>query len=165
MRSQPDVVRVYIDATRQAQWQLVIPAPCAWLSANDRRNRWSHAELAGTWRNTAFMHARRAGLPKGLARVRIDAVLRFRNRRRRDPANYHATLKPIVDGLCPERRYTDQHGRPVTLPGHGLIPDDNPTHLDGPHIAIGDPLQPVKYGSVGEVHLTITQLTQLTEVD
>lgn len=139
-------------------YQLMIPAPDKWLSANDRRHRYGQAAVVRTWRQAAFTYARKAQLPRGLARVRIDAVLHFPTRRGRDEANYQSTLKPIVDGLGPDRTRITTAGKKIFAPGWGLITDDTPEHLDGPHLAIS----PHPVAAPGYVVVTITDLSEVT---
>lgn len=127
------------------RWTLTIDAPARWLNANDRRHRLAAARDVREWRQAAGWHARAARLPRGLAAVHVLAVLRMPDRRRRDPANFHPTVKAVVDGLV----------------DYGLIPDDNPTHLDGPDIRVGDPLpvsRPGAYRLPGRLVLTITEV-------
>ena len=123
-----------------------IPAPtgrtgrAVWLSENDRPHRYERARNVKKWREATVMFARVARLPKGLQRVRIEAVLTFDTRRHRDEHNYTPTLKAIVDGLGPDKSRITKTGKLISAPGHGLIPDDTPAHLIGPHIRISDVL-------------------------
>ena len=67
-----------------------------------------------------------------LGRAHCTAVLTFRDRTRRDPANWAPTVKPAVDGIV--------SGWPVAVRGWvGLLPDDDSTHLIGPDLRIGAP--------------------------
>jgi hypothetical protein len=124
-------------------WRLLVPAPCQWISANDGLHWGARDRLATRWRETT--HLLLVGLhgphrpPKGLARVRVDVELHFRDRRPRDAANYHPTVKPVVDALGPPfvRPPSRLRHRGASAPGYGLIPDDTPAHLDGPHVTIG----------------------------
>lgn len=138
-------------------YELMIPAPARWLSANTTKGgRYGLAAVKKEWRVAAYVYARAAGLPRGLDRVRITAVLHFATRRGRDEANYHATLKPIVDGLGPDRSRITKAGKKVFAPGWGLITDDTPDHLDGPHITIA----PHPVAAPGYVVVTITDLSE-----
>lgn len=119
------------------------------VHAKSVHTRAKHVRL---WRAHAYDQAKRLGLPVGLERVRIDAVIRFRDNLARDVDNYRATLKPIIDALCARTRYR------VTAPGLGLIPDDTPAHLDGPHLTFGPVLPTGRSGPLGLVTLTITDL-------
>lgn len=140
-------------------WTLTIPAPCDWLTANDRDDRRRRASRIRSWRDAAAIYARQAKLPTGLERVRIDAVARFPGRARvRDASNLSDTLKAVVDGLGPARVGTGR--RSYAASGYGLIPDDDTKHLDGPYITIGEPL-PVaqRFGSPGVLVLSIQEVT------
>jgi len=127
-------------------YSLRIPVPvnsrgtALWMNANHSYARWERARRVKAWRETTVLHARAARLPRGLERVRITALLTFETRRKRDEANYHTTLKPIIDGLGPNRSRITKSGTHISAPGHGLIPDDTPEHLDGPHIRISQVL-------------------------
>lgn len=135
-------------------WTVTVTAPCDWLNLNGREHWGRKAGRARSWRHATLAALRAAHLPTGLDRIRVDAELRFAaRRRRRDPSNFMPTIKPMVDALCPAQRTT----RGVAV-GYGLIPDDNPAHLDGPHLTIGEPIEKKPYGPVGEVILTITVL-------
>lgn len=136
------------------QYILTIVAPCDWLSSNDRRSRWEKARLTRTWRQSAYVRAQAARLPKGLTKVRIDATLYFTTNRARDAPNYTDTLKPVIDGLSRDKSRITKTGRPVFAPGYGLIVDDTPQHLDGPHITIDNTTS-----SNGMLVLTITEVT------
>lgn len=136
-----------------SEWTFQIPAPCKWLSANDRRHRYATAALVKQWRQATVQCAMAARLPKELDRISIDAQLSFPTVRNRDEANYHDTLKPIVDGLCRDRSYLTSAGRSVFAPGYGLIYDDTPQHLvAAPRITIAAVVVPAP----GYVLLTIT---------
>lgn len=141
---------------------LHIPAPTVPLSKNSGPSRFRRAQIVKAWRGTTFQCARTARLPKGLARVRIDVALRFSTNRHRDEANYHDTAKPIVDALGPEIKYwRNRSGRRelVYAPGYGLIADDTPQYLDGPHVTIGKVLPKNVYGPECVVTVKITDLS------
>lgn len=135
-----------------AEYALHIPAPREWINAN-RRDHWAaRAELVRTWRSAAYYAAVQARLPKGLAKVRIDAVLRFRTNRHRDAPNYHPTLKAVVDGLATSKR--------PGSPGYGLIPDDTEQYLVGPFPTIGERIpRKTPFAPAGLLTLTITDLS------
>lgn len=118
------------------QWTVTIPAPAPWLSANQRRDLRRQTPDRRAWRDAGLVHAKRVDLPK-LQHVHMVAVLRFTDKRRRDPHNYYPTLKALVDGLV----------------DYGLIPDDSHEYLVGPDVRYG-PQAPGK--GYGEVVLTIT---------
>lgn len=121
-------------------WTLTITAPCGWINANQREHWRVKAEKTKLWREAARTWARSERLPTGLDCVHIDALLHFRDSRRRDAHNYMPTLKAIVDGIV----------------DHGLIPDDTTLHLSGPDIRVGDPRPTrVSYAPAGFVTLLI----------
>ena len=145
-----------------ADYVLHIPAPTVPLSKNSSPSRFRRAQIVKAWRATAFQCAQVARLPKGLARVRIDVALRFATSRHRDEANYHDTAKPIVDALGPEIKYWRNSRGQRTLiyaPGYGLIANDTPQYLDGPHVTIGEVLPKNVYGPECVVTVTITDLS------
>lgn len=146
-------------------WTLEIPAPAArqrskatravrtipaWLTMNDRLH-WRSVDRRKTdWRASTRRAAAEVGLPMGLASVaRFEARLRFRRRTRRDPINWHPTVKPCIDEL-------------VEL---GLLPDDSPAYLhcqDCPHIRLGDPLDRDE-PALGRLELVVTVLATRPE--
>lgn len=88
------------------------PTP-ALLSMNDRGHWRKHNEAIKAWRHATRMQVARqrswwVGVdhPPAMVCVTLDVP----DKRRRDPANYFATVKPIVDGLVDA----------------GLWPDDTP---------------------------------------
>lgn len=92
-------------------------APGPLMSMNDRLHWSARARLARSWRHAAHIAARntintpsssRGPLP--LPPSTVTVVLPVRDRRRRDPHNYFATVKPVIDGLVDA----------------GLWPDDTP---------------------------------------
>lgn len=141
--------------TEPRKWTFTMRPPCPeWLTANDRRDRWTQARIVRDWRHAAYLHAVGAHLPKGLGRVRIDIEARFSGVPPvRDEANLHPTAKAVVDGLGP--------GRGPSV-GYGLVRDDDWKHLNGPHITIGDPLPAGPYRT-GHLVITITDLTPVPE--
>jgi hypothetical protein len=141
-------------------WTLEFDAPTEFLTANVvlNANRQKSARITKTWRERAYVAAKQAKLPTGLTRIRVDAVLRFPTIRTRDTANYEAALKPVIDALGPARTIRRKTGVVVSV-GYGLIPDDNPTHLDGPYIAFGERLPKTPLSPAGRVLLTITDLS------
>jgi hypothetical protein len=121
-----------------AAWRLVIPAPAEWLSANDRLNWATRARASRAWRAAAAMYLIQARPPKGLSRVRLDLVLLFGDRRSRDTDNYRPTAKAVVDAFGPPfLRAPSARSRGASGPGYGMIPNDDPAHLDGPHLHPG----------------------------
>lgn len=91
--------------------------PCPLMSMNDRAHWSVRAREARQWRNATHIAARHAintsapGFnPIPLPPSIVTVVLPVPDRRRRDPHNYFATVKPIIDGLVDA----------------GLWPDDTP---------------------------------------
>jgi hypothetical protein len=133
-------------------WQLTIVAPARWLSANDRSNWRAKVEPIRAWREAAYWAAVQAKLPKGLSRVHITATLHFVDKRRRDADNLHPTLKPIVDGLGPQKTRIVK-GTPRVALGYGLVPDDTTEYLTTT-LTIGEPMprRPTFHGMV-DLHI------------
>lgn len=87
------------------------------LSANDRRSRVQVAKLVSFIRGQAMLLARAGRAPR-FERAEVKVIVRFPDGRRRDPNNYHATTKPLIDGLVDA----------------GVFPDDDAEHVLGPDI-------------------------------
>jgi hypothetical protein len=140
-------------------WTLTIPAPARMFSINTSEHWRVTGAAKKAWREAAFLYARQAKLPTGLARIRIDIVLHFTNNSRgRDTANYHPHVgKPLTDGLAAGRTVKAKTGVRIE-PGYGLVADDTPAHLDGPHLLIGEPVSR-KQHPFGLAILTITDLS------
>lgn len=141
------------------QWTLVIPAPAKWLTANQiiRMNKWERAELVRAWRGATVNYAAQARLPRGLSRVKVDAVAQFWGRPpARDTENLRPTLKACVDGLGQMTKRT-MGQQTMISPGYGLIADDDRAHLGEVRLVMGESLGPAKpYGPTGILTLTIT---------
>lgn len=145
--------------TEARTWTLGIRGPAQMYSTNTREHWRTTGTAKKAWREAAFIHAKKAKLPCGLDRVRIDIVLHFVDRKPRDAANFHPTVgKPLVDGLGAERFVTTKNGVRHEV-GYRLIPDDTPQHLDGPHLTIGEPVSP-KAHPFGLAVVTITDLSE-----
>ena len=114
-----------LDAGESA-FQLLIPAPAEWLNENLRLNRYEKARRVKAWRHAAAMHARRAALPAGFGRVRIDAYVIKPVQNNSDPANWAPTSKATTDGLI----------------DYGLCIDDNRKHVEGPFMHDGGKGEP-----------------------
>lgn len=88
--------------------------PADYLSMNSRGHWRKYAGPIRLWRTTAFFAARDARVkgrwPTPLEPSVVEVSLPVPDRRRRDPHNLFATVKPIVDGLVDA----------------GLWPDDTP---------------------------------------
>jgi hypothetical protein len=153
-----------VDNGGRTTWTLTFPAPDRMLSGNVRVYWRTRHALTASWRQALAVHAKAAKLPRGLSRVRIDFVLRFPDKRGdRDALNYYPlVVKPAVDGLGPEFRQQIKRGaragQESFQPGHGLIADDTPAHLDGPHIELGPKVDDPKRCPFGQIILTITDL-------
>jgi len=109
------------------EWMLIIEQPAPWLNANDRVHWRTRARWTKAWRHAAWHAVANRDvnpIPLRLDQVHIIAELRFRDRRRRDPANWAPTAKAIVDGLV----------------DYGLIADDDHRHVVGPDMRIGEPV-------------------------
>ncbi|WP_203823076.1 hypothetical protein [Paractinoplanes ferrugineus] len=145
--------------TETRVWTLAIPAPAKMLSANAK----PHHRVAGVtrkaWREAAFTYAQQAKLPTGLERVRIDVALHHTVNRDRDDANWHPyVLKPIVDGLGPQKISRQRNDKVRVDVGYGLIPDDTPAHLDGPFPSLGEKVSRTEY-PLGLAVVTVTDLS------
>lgn len=103
-----------------AQYTVVVPVTVGWLNANQRGHWAKRHSLIADWRVRAGWAAKAAKMP-ALWRAYLQAELRFRDRRRRDPANWHPTVKACVDGLVDV----------------GVLPDDSAKHLLGPDLRLG----------------------------
>jgi len=64
------------------------------------------------------------------------ALIAWPDRRRRDPSNYHPTIKPAVDGVV-----TGPSAKILRAGWDGLLPDDDSRHLDGPDARAADPIR------------------------
>lgn len=90
--------------------------PAGLLSLNDRTAWRRRAEHIAAWRAAAHGAGLNVGAgprARAVGPAVVNVVLPVPDRRRRDPHNYVATLKPIVDGLVDA----------------GLWPDDTPEHV------------------------------------
>ncbi|HET8681270.1 MAG TPA: hypothetical protein VFM54_05280 [Micromonosporaceae bacterium] len=121
-------------------WTVEIPAPAPWLNANGRRDRRGLAPIVKLWRDAAHTYARKAKVPK-LGRVRVEACLRWADRRTRDAHNYYPTVKAAIDGLV----------------DYGVVDDDRDAHLASVEIRCGEPITRKSYGPSGVLVLTIRE--------
>lgn len=101
--------------------RLVLPAAGAWITANQRHHWRRTAALVKIWRGRASWEAKRLGVPT-LVAARVIAELQFRDRRRRDPANWAPTAKAALDGLVDA----------------GVFADDDATRVVGPDMRLGE---------------------------
>lgn len=118
-------------------WALTVPAPSIkpvtkrktgkvfqrkpWLNSNDRDHWRVTSPIVKQWRTGASEQAAATDLPKGLARVRIDAAIIKPRAGRYDAGNYYPTAKAIVDGLI----------------DYGLCADDSNDYVEGPFLTDG----------------------------
>jgi crossover junction endodeoxyribonuclease RusA len=78
---------------------LTFPAPGKLLNLNDRTHWRPKAELNRMWRQAAFIAATNAQYGM-LPPCTVACCFPVRSLKvRRDPSNWYATVKPIVDGL------------------------------------------------------------------
>lgn len=102
---------------------LPVAVPAAEVAnANDaRREHWAvKSRKARALRARGALAYRLAGSPR-MDRVRCVVHVYYPDRRKRDVANLHPTVKALVDGMV----------------AAGLIPDDDDAHLAGPHLEHG----------------------------
>jgi hypothetical protein len=139
-------------------WRLTFPAPDRMLSVNGNPHWRRTSPVRKAFREAVYTYAKAAKLPTGLARARLDFVLRFPSAGRRDAANYHGNvIKPCVDALGPPID-TIRAGKRVVAVGYGLIADDTAQYLDGPHVLLGEPVRD-RSMPFGQVVVTITDLS------
>jgi len=146
-------------ATTGRTWVITFNAPAQMLSVNSGNQHWRRTSpIHKTWREAMYLHAKAAKLPTGLARVRLDFVLRFPRAGRIDAGNYYThVVKPCVDGIGPPIDKM-RAGKRIIAVGYGLIPDDTAEYLDGPHVVLGEPHRD-KAAPYGQVVVTITDLS------
>lgn len=107
------------------------------LRLNGSRRGWhAHARLVKMFRHRAAWLARDAGVPR-LERVSIELHYAPRDRRRRDPLNLVATLKPVEDGIVDA----------------GVIPDDTPQYSVPTMPVIDEPT-----GQPGRLYVVVTEV-------
>lgn len=99
-------------------WEAVIRlAASDVLNLNDREHWRLKANKSKHIRQLAKQIARASRAPH-LKRALLTVEIAFPDRKRRDPHNWMATVKPIVDGLVKA----------------GVLPDDDAEHLLGPDL-------------------------------
>jgi hypothetical protein len=110
-------------------FEFTIPAPCEFLNANrDNSLHWGEkGRRVKAWRRAGLAAARKAGLPRGLDRVRVDAYVIKPRANLYDPANFGNSCKAAADGFI-----TD----------HGTCEDDNLHHVEGPFMHEGGKGEP-----------------------
>jgi hypothetical protein len=87
--------------TAEAEWwskTITFARPDVLMSMNDRVHWTVQRERSRQWRFAAHLAARNAGASH-LPACMVTVTLPVRGHLRRDPHNYFATVKPIIDGL------------------------------------------------------------------
>lgn len=118
-------------------WTVTVPAPLvkpvvkrktgkvfqrtAWLNSNDRDHWRVTSPIRAGWRANAAVAAAKAGLPAGLARVRIDGLVVKERAGTYDAMNFYNTAKAAVDGFI----------------DHGMCVDDSNEFVEGPFLLPG----------------------------
>lgn len=145
------------------EWVLTINAPDSWLTANLPKSWRARSALASAWRRATYQTARAAKLPTGLTRVRIEPTARFIAGRApvRDIPNLAPTIKAAIDGLGPADWGKTAGGTPWIAPGYGLVPDDDDRHVELGQTVVGQPLPRRAYGPLGQLILTITEVSDV----
>lgn len=114
-------------------WRLLIPAPVAWINANDRGHWRPRAALTAEWRRAGAIYARQAKLPRIPAPVAITAFVHRLDNRRADAQNMYPTAKAVIDGLVDHGVLDDDSNKYVTAvamrPGPKVLPRDYPLGL------------------------------------
>ena len=100
---------------------LTVPAPCAFINANDRGSWHKKAKLTRLWRDAAHVAALHGQLPKALGHVRIVATVHKTSPNRFDAGNWYGTAKACVDGLVDS----------------GVLTGDDNTRVTGPDMRAG----------------------------
>jgi Holliday junction resolvase RusA-like endonuclease len=107
-----------------AEHVIEMPPGLQLLSLNGRQHWAARNRAAQALKKAAWAKALQAKLPR-LERVAITVEYQPPDKRRRDPDNYAATGKPLIDGLVIA----------------GILPDDNSAHVTDVHFTIG-PVHP-----------------------
>lgn len=107
--------------TTDAVLVLSFEPPGPYLNANDRAHHMARSRDVATWAEAAYYYtcrelpggpeARR--LPPG--RYRVEAILPVKGARRRDPSNWHPTIKAIIDGMTRANVWPDDSAEYVTV--------------------------------------------------
>lgn len=106
-------------------WELTLPItgkPSDVLLTANMRCHWRvRSSRTKMWRQLAHLSARNAiqrGVFPRLQWAQVDVWFALPSGRRRDVGNLYPTVKAVMDGLVDA----------------GLLPDDDDTHLSGPHM-------------------------------
>lgn len=97
--------------------RLVVHANGApFISLNNQSSHWVHGwRLRVHWKHNTQIALAQAGFPKGLPRCEVRSLFFFTNKRRRDPHNFVATLKPIIDQMVVYGCWPDDTAEYVTV--------------------------------------------------
>jgi len=117
-----------------------IPAPCGWLSMNDRVPWQLRASQTSAWREAAGWWGRKAKIPP-LQRAELEVWLVFGDARKRDPHNYMVTAKACIDGLVDVDVLPDDSSKHLTVKLVDLAPPD-PKHRRGLLRLVITPIEP-----------------------
>ena len=122
-------------------WKMTIAAPADILSVNATHNmhEMKIAKWRKTWRQHTYNLIEAAALPRHLTRVHFSVAFHFTTYGRRDALNYADTAKPIIDAFGPPfvQKPTAKKPQGSHSPGWSLIDDDDPVHVDGIELFIG----------------------------
>ncbi|TMS00128.1 hypothetical protein [Nonomuraea basaltis] len=103
-------------------WTITLPAGVKLLNANDRLHWAAEARITKDLRTLGHVLALKAKIPH-LERAHIVCVYQPPDRRARDSANLHPTVKALVDGMVSDAK---------------ILPDDSSRYLSGPLVEIGE---------------------------
>lgn len=103
-------------------WTVTLPAGVKLLNANDRLHWAAEARIKKDLRTLGYVLALKAKIPH-LGRAQIVCVYQPPDRRDRDPANWHPSVKALVDGMVSDAK---------------ILPDDSSRYLSGPLVEIGE---------------------------
>lgn len=93
-----------------------VPAPCEFLSANDRLH-WAHkARIVRQWREAACWAFKAAKIQPFTQQVHITAVIHKPHGRRYDAANFYPTCKAAIDGGTDAGAWSDDDNDHVIGP-------------------------------------------------
>lgn len=103
-------------------WTITLPQPAPLMSMNDRLHWTEQRKRARAWRTASMVHAMDQLAGRSLPASTVAVALPVRDRRARDPHNYFATVKPIVDGLVDADIWPDDTPEYVTTIEPTLVP-------------------------------------------
>jgi hypothetical protein len=86
--------------------RIEFPAPAERLSLNKKLHWAKRSELVAHWRQAAFVAGRNSGF-RDIGPSVVTVRFTVAQHRRRDPHNFVATVKPIVDGLVDAKFWPD----------------------------------------------------------